>query len=77
MPSSQGAFGRQGLEDYVKLGYLPVDRHAAAVSATLDYAYGGALDLTRPDIQLQDARDWIRTERRHAVAAKFSGLLIS
>ena len=43
------------------------------LTATLDYAYGGALDLERPDIQLQDAREWIRTERRHAVAAKFSG----
>ena len=31
------------------------------------------LDLSRPDVELQDARDWIRTERRHAVAAKFSG----
>jgi hypothetical protein len=40
---------------------------------TLDYAYGGVLDLTRPDVELQDARDWMRTERRHAVAAKFSG----
>jgi hypothetical protein len=43
------------------------------LTATLDYAYGGTLDLTRPDIQLQDAREWMRTERRHAVAAKFSG----
>jgi hypothetical protein len=45
----------------------------ADLTATLDYAYGGALDLSRPDVQLQDAREWIRTERRHAVAAKFSG----
>jgi hypothetical protein len=45
------------------------------LTATLDYAYGGVLDLSRPDIQLQDARDWIRTERRHAVAAKFSGTI--
>jgi hypothetical protein len=45
------------------------------LTATLDYAYGGVLDLSRPDVQLQDARDWIRTERRQAVAAKFSGTL--
>ena len=45
------------------------------LTATLDYAYGGVLDLSRPDVELQDARDWIRTERRQAVAAKFSGLL--
>ncbi len=45
------------------------------LTATLDYAYGGALDLTRPDVEIQDARQWIRTERRHAAAAKLSGTL--
>jgi hypothetical protein len=45
------------------------------LTATLDYAYGGVLDLSRPDIELQDAREWIHTERRHAVAAKFSGTI--
>ena len=43
------------------------------LTATLDYAYGGVLDLSRPDIELQDARNWIHTERRQALAAKFSG----
>ena len=43
------------------------------LTATLDYAYGGVLDLSRPDVQLQDAREWIRGEQRQAVAAKFSG----
>ena len=43
------------------------------LSATLDYAYGGALDLTKPDVELQQARQWINTERRHAIAAKLSG----
>jgi len=43
------------------------------LTATLDYAYGGVLDLSRSDVELQDARDFIRTQRRHAVAAKFSG----
>jgi Carboxypeptidase regulatory-like domain len=45
------------------------------LTATLDYAYGGVLDLSRPDMQLQDARNFIRTERRQAVAAKFSGTI--
>jgi hypothetical protein len=45
------------------------------LTATLDYAYGGVLDLSRPDIQLQDARNFIRTERRQAIAAKFSGTI--
>lgn len=43
------------------------------LTATLDYAYGGVLDLSRPDIELQDGRDFIRAERRQAVAAKFRG----
>jgi hypothetical protein len=43
------------------------------LTATLDYAYGGVLDLSVPDVQLQDARQWIREERRQSVAAKFSG----
>ena len=43
------------------------------LTATLDYAYGGALDLSRRDVEVQDAREWIHTQRRHAVAAKFSG----
>jgi hypothetical protein len=45
------------------------------LTATFDYSYGGALDLTQPDVQLQQAREWISTERRHAVAAKLSGNL--
>jgi hypothetical protein len=45
------------------------------LTATLDYAYGGVLDLSRPDVELQDARNWIRAERRQAVAAKFSGTI--
>ena len=45
------------------------------LTATLDYAYGGVLDLSRPDVQLQDARNWIHSERRQAVAAKLSGMV--
>ena len=43
------------------------------LTATLDYSYGGALDLSRSDVELQDARQWMRVERRHSVAAKLSG----
>ena len=41
--------------------------------ATLDYAYGGVLDLGRSDAELQDARQWLRVERRQALAAKLTG----
>jgi hypothetical protein len=43
------------------------------LTATLDYACGGALDLTKPDVEIQDAGRWITTQRREAVAAKLSG----
>jgi hypothetical protein len=43
------------------------------LAATLDYAYGGALDLTRRDVPLANAQQWISNQRRHAVAAKLAG----
>lgn len=43
------------------------------LTATLDYACGGVLDLSRPDVEIENARQWISNERRQAVAAKFSG----
>ncbi|MFZ0416939.1 MAG: carboxypeptidase-like regulatory domain-containing protein [Candidatus Sulfotelmatobacter sp.] len=45
------------------------------LTATLDFAYGGVLDLSRPDVPIQDALQWITAQRREAVAAKFSGTL--
>jgi hypothetical protein len=48
-------------------------KFSSDLTATLDYAYGGVLDLPRSDISLQDAQGFITTQRRHALAAKFSG----
>jgi len=45
------------------------------LTATLDFAFGGVLDLSKPDVELQDAGQWITTQRRHALAAKFSGTI--
>jgi hypothetical protein len=58
-------------------------KFSADLTATLDYAFGGVLDLSRPDVaadaagnvSLQDAQHWITTQRRHALAAKFSGTI--
>jgi hypothetical protein len=50
-------------------------KFATDLTATLDYAYGGVLDLSKPDVELRDARQWITTQRRHALAAKLSGTL--
>jgi len=48
-------------------------KFASDLTATLDYAYGGALDLSRPDVPIQHVQQWISTERRHALAVKLSG----
>lgn len=46
---------------------------ASDLTATLDYSYGGALDLARPGAQLQNAQQWIGNQRRQAIAAKLGG----
>ena len=43
------------------------------LTATIDYAFGGVVDLSRPDVSLQQAQQYLTTQRRHAVAAKLSG----
>ena len=48
-------------------------KFSADLTGTIDYAFGGVLDLSRPDVPLQDAQQWMSTQRRHAVAAKLSG----
>ncbi len=43
------------------------------VSATVNYSYGGALDLDRDGVSLQDVRDYTVTRDRQALSAKLSG----
>jgi Carboxypeptidase regulatory-like domain len=50
-------------------------KFSSSFTATLDYAFGGVLDLARPDVQLQNAQQWISTQRRHSVAAKLSATI--
>ncbi len=50
-------------------------KFSSDLTATLDYACGDVLDLAKPDVQLQDASQWITTQNRHALAAKFSGTM--
>jgi hypothetical protein len=45
------------------------------LTATLDYACGDVLDLSRPDVELQDASQWITTQSRQALSAKLSGTI--
>jgi hypothetical protein len=48
-------------------------KFSSDLTATLDYAYGGVLDLAKPDVELQEAGQWISTQRRQALAAKLTG----
>lgn len=48
-------------------------KFSADLTGTLDYAFGGVLDLTQPGAPLQSAQSLITTQRRHALAAKLSG----
>jgi hypothetical protein len=50
-------------------------KFSSDLTATLDYACGDVLDLAKPDVQIQDAGQWITTQRRHALAGKFSGTI--
>jgi hypothetical protein len=45
------------------------------LTATLDYASGEVLDLSKSDVEIDAARQWLKTARRDAVAAKLSGTL--
>jgi hypothetical protein len=45
------------------------------LTATVDYGYGGVLELARPDAELQSARQSLMTAHRHAVSAKMNGKL--
>jgi len=48
-------------------------KFSSDLAATVDYAFGGVLDLAKPDVTLQQAQQYIGTQHRHSVAAKFSG----
>ena len=71
-----GTFSYQGTNlDTSGLRVVLQRKLSSDLTATLDYAYGGVIDLTQPDIELREARQSMTTERRHAVTAKFNGKL--
>jgi hypothetical protein len=73
---SSGTFNYTGRNiDTNGLRVVLQHKFAADLTATLDYAYGGALDLTRTEEPLQQAQQWLTLERRHALAAKLAGTL--
>ncbi len=71
---SSGTFSYAGPDLNTKgLRIVLQRKFSADLTATVDYALGGVLDLSRTDVPLDTAHQWISTQRRHAVAAKLSG----
>jgi hypothetical protein len=48
---------------------------APDLTATVDYEFGGVLDLDNGAASLQDARDWMAVRNRHSLSGKMSGTL--
>jgi Carboxypeptidase regulatory-like domain len=72
--ASSGTFNFAGPDlDTRGMRFVLQHKFASDLTATVDYALGGALDLSRPDVPLQQAQQWVSTVRRHALAAKLSG----
>ena len=71
---SSGTFSYAGPDLNTKgLRIVLQRKFSSDLTATVDYALGGVLDLSRADVPLDTAHQWISTQRRHAVAAKLSG----
>ena len=69
-----GTFTYQGRSFQTQGVRLVFERKIARdISATMNYSYGGVLDLENPETRLQDARDSSVVRYRHALDAKLSG----
>ncbi len=60
-------YGRKGVEDYLKYGYLPCDLYSESVSATLDYAYGDfcIAQVARTVGRDEDARRMLKQSKNY------------
>ena len=69
-----GTFTYQGENLDTRGMRLVLERQLVSdISATLDYSYGGTLDLDKGDVKLQDVREATTQRYRHALSAKLSG----
>jgi hypothetical protein len=69
-----GTFTYQGANLDTRGMRLVLERQLLAdISATLDYSFGGGLDLDKNVVALQDAREATTLRYRHAVSGKLSG----
>jgi Carboxypeptidase regulatory-like domain len=71
-----GTFTYQGKElDTHGMRIVLQRKLTSDITATVDYGYGGVLDLGRADVSLQDARSWTQVRNRHSVTGKVNGTL--
>jgi hypothetical protein len=69
-----GTFSYEGRNLDTRGMRLVLERKLASdISATLDYSYGGTLDLSSDTTALENVREDSIVRNRHAVSAKFSG----
>jgi hypothetical protein len=69
-----GTFTYQGRDFETRGVRLVLERKLTSdVTATVNYSYGGALDLDRDGVSLQNVRDYTVTRDRQALSAKLSG----
>src|SRR5258708_1877951 len=70
-----GTFTYQGRDLETRGLRLVLERKLTSdVSATLNYSYGGVLDLTKGEPSLENVRDESVVRNRQAIAAKLSGI---
>jgi hypothetical protein len=69
-----GTFTYQGRDLETRGLRLVLQRKLASdVTATVNYSYGGTMELDREAVNIQDVRDYSVTRNRQAISAKVSG----
>jgi Carboxypeptidase regulatory-like domain len=69
-----GTFSYQGRDlDTHGVRILAQRKLSSSMTASVDYEYGGVLDLDNEQATLQDARDWMAIRNRHSISGKLSG----
>jgi hypothetical protein len=71
-----GTFSYSGaVLDTTGVRFVAQRKLTSDITATLDYAFGGVLNVDRANADWSTLRDSLRTEKRHAVTGKLSGTI--
>ena len=71
-----GTFTYQGKELDTRGMRIVLQRKLSSdITATVDYGYGGVLDLGKADVNLQEARESTEVRNRHSLTGKINGTL--